>query len=958
MKTMRLAHIVNPVKVGPESDLFLAQPVTFASLLQAREAAPGDLDVTLLAAGFPEDLECLPQGIHATQPLERSIREAAGFNESHRRLPFLQDILERLLSATDAENLIYSNVDIAVLPEFYTIVAGYLREGIDAFVINRRTISGEFSGPEQLPDMITQARNAGAPHPGYDCFVFRRRAAKRFNLGKVCVGANWSGRAMLANMLRFSRNYREFRDLHLTFHLGDRREWLERRHDPYNHHNATETDRILAWLARSADRNQRKQLRTIGEEMKPTSIPDDATPGGIIELHTPSRRAAGIADSVFPNEFRHSSSWEHFPRQFLRQDPVFVVGFPRSGTTLVQALLATQHGLVTFPETHFFSIVRSTLIVNDDRIDAQCLDRAIRCIRQRVEFSIQAEASVRQTASTIGLSPKMLFETLVLDILVDRVPRPELARTRWMEKTPDHIHHLEVIRRFYPSARIVCVLRDPEKAILSRKRYFHFNRESEWPVERHVRDWLRGIQALELLQHQEPGIATVVRLEELVQDTEKTLHKICAFLGLDFDPTAMNEYRQTAKQLVYPWETWKSGVFQEISPQIAGCRKTRMNWRQRTMLDFLGGSTLARYGYTTLPRRGLSALAQMLRRIKHSIHAGANRPQAAPIPQKSGQGEWPAKIDMGNQAELFYGKHRHGWTFAVRSLSPLHRPGGVELDSFIERTFAWSSAPVPHTRPWVGIIHVPPNVPDWFQFYQSNDAVFASEAWQSSLPFCRGLFTLSRYHRRHLEKRLEIPVGHLYFPTEFPEQRWSWQRFRANRDPFVVQIGWWLRRIHAIFQLPTAGTGFRKLFLKVDHFDWDYLIRRERDILVQQGEFEDGMYAGTEQLTFLPNSEYDRLLSENVVFLNLYDSSANNTVIECMARATPILINPLEAVREYLGHDYPLYYRSLTEAGEILRDRERIHAAHLYLLRPDIRESLRPERFLRDFAASDIYRNL
>ena len=41
----------------------------------------------------------------------------------------------------------------------------------------------------------------------------------------------------------------------------------------------------------------------------------------------------------------------------LPQNPVFIVGNGRSGTTLLQSLLATQNGVYSFPETHFFSHV-------------------------------------------------------------------------------------------------------------------------------------------------------------------------------------------------------------------------------------------------------------------------------------------------------------------------------------------------------------------------------------------------------------------------------------------------------------------------------------------------------------------------------------------------------------------------------------------------------------------------
>ena len=63
-----------------------------------------------------------------------------------------------------------------------------------------------------------------------------------------------------------------------------------------------------------------------------------------------------------------------------------------------------------------------------------------------------------------------------------------------------------------------------------------------------------------------------------------------------------------------------------------------------------------------------------------------------------------------------------------------------------------------------------------------------------------------------------------------------------------------------------------------------------------------------EILEHLSNEEYDQLLSENIVFIYLIDASAVNTLIECIIRNTPILINRHPAVVELLGENYPLYY--------------------------------------------------
>lgn len=315
------------------------------------------------------------------------------------------------------------------------------------------------------------------------------------------------------------------------------------------------------------------------------------------------------------------------------------------------------------------------------------------------------------------------------------------------------------------------------------------------------------------------------------------------------------------------------------------------------------------------------------------------------------------RIDLGQELDGFYGRHRSGWIYAVGNLRPLHTRWGVRLDSFIERTFAWSVGhALPHREPWVGFIHIPAGIPSWFQGYQSNESIFRTPAWRESLPLCRGLFTLSASHREDLAAKLATPVESLLFPTETPELTWSWERFRANADRQVVQIGWWLRRLHSIYRLPACR--YRKVFLCTTSFDFSEILAAEREILVADGLFEDGMYRTATRLGGLSDAEYDRLLSENLVFLDLYQSSANNAIVECIVRNTPVLVNPLPAVVEYLGPGYPLYFRGLDEAAAKAEDMDLVLAAHRYLAALDIKERLTGGYFLKSFAASGIYRSL
>ncbi len=323
-------------------------------------------------------------------------------------------------------------------------------------------------------------------------------------------------------------------------------------------------------------------------------------------------------------------------------------------------------------------------------------------------------------------------------------------------------------------------------------------------------------------------------------------------------------------------------------------------------------------------------------------------------------------------------------------MESLHNRRGVMLDSFIEDNFAWQhgregvrepqvlkrlmhegtfdelatseeKGVTPYTEPWVGFIHNPHRMPHWFHRAESPQSIFAKRIWRESLPHCRGLFCLSEYQAGWLRKETGRPVSALTHPAEIPEARFSMDRFLANPDRKIVQVGWWLRRLNSIHRLPVAAEnplGYRKVRLVPRFFaDADRYLKE----LMQREREETGESPladpenNTVALSHLPDAEYDRLLAENIAFVDLHDSGANNTVVECIARATPLLVNPLPAVVEYLGEDYPLYFDDLRQAANKASDLVLLRETHHCLLECATRKRLAPEHFRKSFEESEVY---
>ena len=234
--------------------------------------------------------------------------------------------------------------------------------------------------------------------------------------------------------------------------------------------------------------------------------------------------------------------------------------------------------------------------------------------------------------------------------------------------------------------------------------------------------------------------------------------------------------------------------------------------------------------------------------------------------------------------------------------------------------------------------------------------ILATEEFQESLEHCIGLFALSEYHAQFLRESTGKPVSVLYHPTEIPKKLFSFDKFISNENKKIINIGYWLRKLNSIYQLP-INTNYEKWRLipystSRPKEAIDKLIQKEQQV---SSISKDSYFGNTKDVSRVSDYEYDVLLSENVVFLDLYDSSANNAVIECIARGTPLLVNPLPAVVEYLGTDYPLYFDSLEEAANKVQNFEVVQHAHEYLMKCEGREKLTQKHFRESFMQSEVY---
>jgi glycosyltransferase involved in cell wall biosynthesis len=281
--------------------------------------------------------------------------------------------------------------------------------------------------------------------------------------------------------------------------------------------------------------------------------------------------------------------------------------------------------------------------------------------------------------------------------------------------------------------------------------------------------------------------------------------------------------------------------------------------------------------------------------------------------------------------------HRGGWKFVCRLIAEhLHSADGVRFvgsveDEVTERRII--------AEPWVGFVHqVPRHDLRWFP---DLERLLKDEYWKASAQNCLGLFVLSTYVKDYLQSAgCEIPVARILYPAEPTDRLFCLDRFFARSPRRLVSGGEFLRNFQPFFDLKAPG--FAKQLLVHDGFKWQSVVPND----------------SVELLGRVTDDAYDTLLEDGIVFLNLRDAPANTTVVECIARNTPILINRLPGVVEYLGEGYPFYYASIEEAEAKLQEPALIRETSQYLSALPVKSTLTGESFLAALQNSAIYRSL
>jgi hypothetical protein len=295
--------------------------------------------------------------------------------------------------------------------------------------------------------------------------------------------------------------------------------------------------------------------------------------------------------------------------------PIFVVGFQRSGTTLLQALIGSHPAIAAPPETHyFFRIARLADFFGDLRDDANLRRALHETLSPPLPLFADCgfeEDSLFERARVTGRSYRDLLDVVLSDFAARQ------GKRRWCEKTPGQ--PARWVFNLFPDAQVVHILRDPRDVLASvcampwREGSV---REIAGNWRKFTRDNLRvGLDV-------GPAQFLTLRYEDLSGQPEEVMRIVCAYLREPFDPNLVADLSGRRATIASAAAPWQSRVLEPVVGQGSSSRRTASPWHQRARAAAAVHHEALALGYPQA-RRGAAPIGHLLNALGRPLELPA-----------------------------------------------------------------------------------------------------------------------------------------------------------------------------------------------------------------------------------------------------------------------------------------------------------------------------------------------
>jgi len=312
---------------------------------------------------------------------------------------------------------------------------------------------------------------------------------------------------------------------------------------------------------------------------------------------------SGLAGALNPVLQRsHAMMSGHYNNQ-----PVFILGNPRSGTSLIRLMLTSHPDVVIPPESGFIVWLHEHF----SGWSCQDADSAAR-IAQFVDALVQCrkfdtwEMDPEGLRGLIARERPASYGELCRLVYYAYAEKFKKAPTVWGDKNNFHVHYGKLLAGIYPGARFLHIVRDGRDVACSYREVMSLQTRSPYApsvpteIRQIAREWTGNIENVELfLSEIPPNLSKVIKYEDLVCHPESVLSDICEWLGILFDGSMLEYHNENRRLGLEPGQLldWKKKTLEPVSVSSVGRYLSLLSTDEIHEFEVLAKAVLVRYGY-------------------------------------------------------------------------------------------------------------------------------------------------------------------------------------------------------------------------------------------------------------------------------------------------------------------------------------------------------------------------
>ncbi|WP_421847460.1 sulfotransferase [Novosphingobium sp.] len=208
--------------------------------------------------------------------------------------------------------------------------------------------------------------------------------------------------------------------------------------------------------------------------------------------------------------------------------PIFVVGLPRSGSTLIEQILASH------------SMVEGTQELPD-------IQRIVHGLQGR-----ELDFENPRYPAVLGEMDEETVRRFGERYIADTMPNRVMGRPMFIDKMPNNFRHIGLIHLILPNAKIIDARREPMACCFSNlKQLFTRGQEFSYGVEDIARYYRTYVELMDHWDAVLPGRVLRVQHEDVVEDLEGSVRRILDYCGLPFEDACV-EFHKTKRAVRTP----------------------------------------------------------------------------------------------------------------------------------------------------------------------------------------------------------------------------------------------------------------------------------------------------------------------------------------------------------------------------------------------------------------------